>query len=170
MEKLIGIVIPPAVKSEITGFASRYGITFDPYIDLIGSDIIKGARGVDRGLQSYCLSQPSFKTIIGGPNIETNESGQLFYLTVMMGGLNTVRAQLIKHLKLPSYEGVFRPNIAVVMRTINDHSYDFDAMMADAKQIFSKPRTISVEALAIYSRESKDVPYTLNVSYNFTGR
>lgn len=170
METLIGIVIPPDLKAEIVEFSEKYKCPVtEPHISLVPHAMLRGARGVERNLSSFCLLQPPLKTIIGGPNIETGEEIDVFFLTVIMGSLNATRDRLISHLKLPPYSGVFRPYVSLVEQK-KGGAYDFDKMLSDAKLTFSKPRSISVDALAMYKRSKKHGPYTIDKIYPFTGR
>lgn len=170
MEKLIGIVVPPDIKAEIVAFGKKYNCTIvEPHITLVPHDMIKDSKGIERSLQSFSLLQPPFKTIIGGPNIDIGEEIDVFFLTVMMGTLNSARDRLIKHLRLPPYSGVFRPYVSLVEQK-KDGGHDFKKMLSEAKTVFSKPRSINVDALAIYTRSDTHEPYIMDSSYPFTGR
>lgn len=169
MEKFIGIVIPDEIKAKAVEFCTQYDPNLtEPYMPLISAAALQNVKGIDRKMQSFCLSQPPFKTNIGGPNVERSDKGKALYLTVMMGPLNTVRDKLVKHLRVQG-EGFFRARLLLV-EDYEGSSYNFDAMLAFAKEDFSKPQEFSVKALAIYSRERPGEVLKLDTSYPFTGR
>lgn len=170
MEKIIGIVIPPDVKAEIVEFGNKYKCAIvDPHITLVPHEMLEGARGIERKLQSFCLSQPPFKTAIGGPNSEFRGDIEVLFLTAMMGALTVARDRLLRHLKPPSSSGMVRPYVSLIEQE-KGGPYDFEKIIAEAKIVFSKPRSISVDSLATYKRSNKDEPYILDMAYPFTGR
>lgn len=169
MEKLIGPVISDEIKARVISFCNRYDpVLTEPYVSLADTKTLQGIKGVDRKLQSFCLSQPPFKTIIGGPNVEHSDKGSVLYLTVMMGALNTTRDKLIKHLKVQS-GGFFRAQLLLVQADA-ESGRDFDAMLENARETFAKPQEFSVKALAIYSRENPGEIFKMDNSYPLTGR
>lgn len=169
MERLIGIAIPDDIKTKIEEFCKRYDIKpAEPYMALVTPGMIEPVKGVDRRMQSFCLSQPPFTTIIGGPNLELSDNGTVLYLSVMMGPLNNVRDKLVKHLHIKA-GAVFRAQLVLVTRAA-DSQYDFDKAFADAKEVFSKAQEFSVTALAVYSRESESENFKIDTTYPFTGR
>lgn len=169
VERLIGIVIPEEIKKEADSFCTRFapGLT-EPYMALVTPDKLESVRGIDRKMQSFCLSQPPFKTIIGGPNLEHSDNGTILYLSVMMGPLNTARGRLMKHLKIPA-GAFFRAQLMLISGKA-DSNYDFDMILEDAKKTFVKAREFSVRALAVYSKKDGDMFFTIDSEYPFTGR
>ncbi len=170
MEKFIGIIIPPESKAKMVDFCTKYNSKLiEPYMCIIPHEMLVSVRGFDRKLQSFCLSQPPVKTLVGGPNIENTQDGRVLFLTVMMGALNVTRDKLLNHLKTPPSSGVFRTQIVLVTeREVSE--YDFDSMLEEAKKVFSKPKNILVRELAIYSRKEQNDFFTIQSSYPFTGR
>lgn len=167
MGQLIGIVIPPDVKSELIDFCKRYRYTLvDPHITLIKPEMLEGVSSFDRKLQSFCLSQPPFNTIIGGPNIDVNKS---IYLMVLPGLLNGTRERLIKHLKRKATGELYRPHISLVVNRPGNE-YNLEEILPEAKKVFSKPRSIGVDSLGLYSQATPESPYVLEKTYPFTGR
>lgn len=169
MERLIGIVIPEEIKNETDNFCKRFahGPT-EPYMALVTPDKLESVRGVDRKMQSFCLSQPPFKTIIGGPNLEHSDDGTILYLSVMMGPLNTARDRLMKHLKIPA--GAFFRAQLILISGKSGSGYDFDTILDEAKKTFAKAREFSVKALAVYSKKDGDTAFNIDSEYPFTGR
>lgn len=169
MERLIGIVIPDDIKTKIVKFCMQYNPKLtEPYMTLISPSQLAPVKGVDRKMQSFCLSQPPFKTIIGGPNVEHSDEGSFLYLSVMMGPLNTTRDRLVKHLKI-SAGSFFRAQLLLLSGKPNDNQH-FDEMLQSAKEVFSKAQEFSVKSLAIYSRENEDEFFKIDAEYPFTGR
>lgn len=169
MEKLIGIVIPGEIKNEVDSFCKRFARgKIEPYMALVTPDKLAAIRGIDRKMQSFCLSQPPFITRIGGPNLEHSDAGTILYLSVIMGPLNTVRDKLMKHLKIPA--GAFFRAQLILISGKADSGYDFDMILAEAKKTFVKPQEFSVKALAVYSREDGDSAFSIDSEYPFTGR
>lgn len=151
-------------------FGQRYGcVITEPHIMLLPHEILDNAKSIDRNLQSFCLSQPSFKTAVGGPNLQEKENSRMLYLTVMMGSINSIRDKLIKHMKLPRSGGMFRP-LVVLAEQEPGGPYDFDSMLAEAKTLFSKSSQIDVDALGMYTRTDKNTPFAMSALYAFTGR
>lgn len=169
MERLIGIVVPEEIKEEIDHFCTRFDPRLtEPYMALVTPDKLESLRGIDRKVQSFCLSQPPFKTIIGGPNLEHSETGTILYLSVMMGPLNTTRNRLMKHLKIPA-GAVFRAQLMLISGKPGSN-YDFDMILEEAKKTFANAREFSVKALALYSKKDDDMSFTIDTEYPFTGR
>lgn len=169
MEKILGIVIPDDIKANIVNFCKQYGSNpAEPYMALFTSDKIEAIKGLDRKMQSFCLSQTPFKTVIGGPNLEHSDTGTLLYLSVMMGPLNAARDKLAKSLHIQG-GGFFRAQLVLLKRQ-DGTGENFDEMLAQAKEVFSKAQEISVTELALYSRESEQDSFRLETAYPFTGR
>lgn len=167
VERLIGIVIPQDFKDDILEFCAQFNPEpMEPYMALASPEMLESIRGVDRKLQSFCLSQPPFKTIIGGPNVERSENGATLYLTVMMGPLNTTRDKLLKHIRIPA-GGFYRAQLVLIK---DKTGTAFDMMLTKAKEKFPKAREFYVQALAMYSKKDGANNFSIDSEYRFTGR
>lgn len=165
MEYLIGLEITGQLGAEIIKFrASRQYPAVTPHIELISHKLLSGAGGIKQKLQSFCLSQPEFKTIIGGPNIENNE---YIFLTVLPGAIDVAREKLLRHFKLPADQRGCRSNLALIRPKPGE---SLSLLLTEAKQVFLKPHAITMESASLYGRESADEPFMPITSYPFTGR
>lgn len=166
MSSFVGIQISSELQGKVSSFCQTHRYTSsEPYIELLSETLIKDVPLLQQKLESFCLSQPEFRLVIGAPNLFDNK---LLYLAVMPGMINMMRDRLIKHLQIRGC-GVYRPYLPLIKQQ-TARSFDLEAILEDANNTFKQSHSFTVGEITLFNRITDQHPYVPVENIPFTGR